>query len=202
MGGSVLGNLSSRRRALVAQRKQLTGGADRGAPQAPTRTQPQPPPPAPPQPGGQPGGQPAGQPGGQPAGGEVPTDEEVLEQARELLQNTGAQAQNKQPVPQRTLEGVDLRPGPDGPMVSERIKQLGAVNRTPETQFFRIAGREPSPRELALFSVRLMLEKQLNRPPTANEMRTFIAKGSAVAPLFSPAVERSGAGVAGPPPGA
>ncbi len=202
MGGSVLGNLASRRAALQAQRKRLTGGADRGAPQAPTRTQPQPPPPAPPEPGGQPAGQAGRQPAGQPEGGDVPTDEEVLEQARELLQSTGAQAQNQQQAPRRTLEGVNLRPGAEGPMVSERIKQLGAVNRPPETQFFRIAGREPSPRELALFSVRLMLEKQLKRPPTANEMRTFIAKGSAIAPLFSPAVERSGAGVAGPPPGA
>ena len=194
MGGSVLSNLANRRRALVASKKQLTGGADRGAPQAPTRAQPQPPPPSPQQPQTAPVD-------GQPAGGEIPTDEQALEQAAELLQDTGAQAQNRQSSPRRTIEGVNARPGSEGPLIGERIKQLGAANRPPETQFFRIAGREPSPRELALFNARLMLERQLKRPPTVNEMRTFIARGSAIAPLFSPAVERSGAGVAGPPPG-
>ncbi len=194
MGGSVIGNLSNRRRALLASRKQLSGSADRGAPQAPTRAQPQPPPPSPQQPESAP-------PAGQPAGGEIPTDEQALEQVGEFLQTTGAQAQNRNVTPRRTVEGVNARPGAEGPLIGERIKQLGAANRPPETQFFRIAGREASPRELALFNARLMLERQLNRPPTVNEMRTFIARGSAIAPLFSPAVERSGAGVAGPPPG-
>ena len=196
MGGSVLSNLANRRRALVASKKQLTGGADRGAPQAPTRVQPQPPPPSPQQP------QTAPANGQQPAGGEVPTDEEALEQVGEFLQNTSAQTQGRNVAPRRTIEGVNARPGAEGPLIGERVKQLGAANRPPETQFFRIAGREPSPRELALFNARLMLERQLKRPPTVNEMRTFIARGSAIAPLFSPAVERSGAGVAGPPPGA
>ena len=195
MGGSVLSNLSNRRRALLASRKQLSGSADRGAPQAPTRTQPQPPPLSPQQP------QTAPTNGQQPAGGEVPTDEEALEQVGEFLQNTSAQTQGRNVTPRRTIEGVNSRPGAEGPLIGERVKQLGAANRPPETQFFRIAGREPSPRELALFNARLMLERQLKRPPTVNEMRTFIARGSAIAPLFSPAVERSGAGVAGPPPG-
>ena len=35
-GGSTLGALAARREALMKQRKALTGGADRGAPQAPT----------------------------------------------------------------------------------------------------------------------------------------------------------------------
>lgn len=195
MGGSVIGNLASRRAALQAQRKSLSPGGDRGAPQAPTRAQPQPPPPSPQQP------QTAPTDGQQTDGGEIPTDEQALEQVGEFLQNTGAQAQNRNVTPRRTVEGVNARPGAEGPLIGERIKQLGAANRPPETQFFRIAGREPSPRELALFNARLMLERQLNRPPTVNEMRTFIARGSAIAPLFSPAVERSGAGVAGPPPG-
>ncbi len=199
MGGSTLGNLAARRAALQANRKRLTGGADRGAPQAPTRAQPQPPPLSPQQPQTAPtDGQPAG---GQPADGEIPTDEQALEQVGEFLQTTGAQAQNRNVTPRRTVEGVNARPGAEGPLIGERIKQLGVANRPPETQFFRIAGREPSPRELALFNSRLMLERQLKRPPTVNEMRTFIARGSAIAPLFSPAVERSGAGVAGPPPG-
>lgn len=195
MGGSTIANLASRRAALQGTRKRLTGGADRGAPQAPTRAQPQPPPLSPQQP------QTAPTDGQQPAGGEIPTDEQALEQVGEFLQTTGAQAQNRNVTPRRTVEGVNARPGAEGPLIGERIKQLGAANRPPETQFFRIAGREPSPRELAIFNSRLMLERQLKRPPTVNEMRTFIARGSAIAPLFSPAVERSGAGVAGPPPG-
>lgn len=194
MGGSTLGNLAARRAALQANRKRLSGSADRGAPQAPTRAQPQPPPLSPQQP------QTAPTDGQQPAGGEIPTDEQALEQVGEFLQTTGAQAQNRNVTPRRTIEGVNARPGAEGPLIGERIKKLGVANRPPETQFFRIAGREPSPRELALFNARLMLERQLNRPPTVNEMRTFIARGSAIAPLFSPAVERSGAGVAGPPP--
>ncbi len=199
MGGSTIANLANKRRALISSRKQLSGSADRGAPQAPTRAQPQPPPLSPQQPESAP---PAGQAAGQPAGGdEIPNDEQALEQVGEFLQNTSAQTQGRNVAPRRTVEGVNARPGAEGPLIGERIKQLGVANRPPETQFFRIAGREPSPRELALFNSRLMLERQLKRPPTVNEMRTFIARGSAIAPLFSPAVERSGAGVAGPPPG-
>ena len=195
MGGSVLSNLSNRRRALLASRKQLSGSADRGAPQAPTRVQPQPPPPSPQQP------QTAPANGQQPAGGEVPTDEEALEQVGEFLQNTRAQTPGRNVVPRRTIEGVNARPGADGPLIGERIKQLGAANRPPETQFVRIAGREPRPRELALSKSRPVLERPRKPAPTGNELGTFRALGRLIAPLFSPAVERSGAGVAGPPPG-
>ena len=196
MPSSTVGNAASRRAALAAQRRSLTGGANRGAPQAPTRTQPQSPPLAPQQP------ETAPQQGDQAVGGDVPTDEEALEQAAQFLQERGAQAQGQGAAPRRSIEGVDTRPGVEGPLLDERIRKLGAANRPPETQFFRIAGREPTPRELALFNSRMTLERQLKRPPTADEMRLFIARASSIAPLFSPAVERSGAGVAGLPPGA
>lgn len=196
MGGSAIGNMAARRAALMANRKRLSGGAERGAPQAPTRTQPQAPPLSPQQP------ETAPQQGDQAVGGDVPTDEEAQQQVVEFLQTRGAQAQGQGVAPRRTIEGVDMRPGAEGPLLDERIRQLGAVNRPPETQFFRIAGREPTPRELSLFNARMTLERQLKRPPTANEMRSFITRASSIAPLFSPAVERSGAGVAGTPPGA
>ena len=74
-------------------------------------------------------------------------------------------------------------------MVSERVEQLGAGQRPIETQFYRLAGRMGGPRELALLSARLELERQLGRVPTEREMRTYIARPEAIGPVFSPAAE-------------
>ncbi len=187
-GGSTLGAMQRRKDALLKQRKALTGGAERGAPQAPTRANPQPPPPprAPAQERGSArgGGQEAAP---QEAGG---TREERLAQTAEFLNNQGSQAQGQVPLPQEPgIRDASVRQNATTTL-QDRLQQLGAAERSLETQFFRLAGRMGSPNELALLSSRLELERQLKRPPTQGEFQNFVAKPGSLGPLFSPAVER------------
>ncbi len=200
MGQSTLGSLAQRRKALIAQRNSLQGSGERGAPQAPTREQ-NIPPPSPQQPESAP---PAGGPGAAPADGAPSpemTDEEAQARVEEFLGEKGRQIQGQTPVPggeRPGIEAVDNRPGPEA-RLQDRINNLGAGARSIETQFFRLAGREPSPRELMLFQARLTLERQLGRPPTVNEFKTYTRRTESAGPFFSAAVEQSV--VNGPPPG-
>ena len=168
--GSTLSSLASRQRQLAATRKQLTGD---NVPQAPTRTQPQPvPPPAAP---------------AEQRGGDQP---QMAEEVTEFLRQRGAQARGQVPRTQEpAVQRISTRPGPTDTL-ADRVDQLGAANRPVETQFFRLAGREGTPREIALFNARLTLERQLNRPPTETELRMFIARPSSIERITSPVVER------------
>lgn len=174
-GGSVLGNLAQRRANLQKSKRVLTGGAERGAPQAPTRAIPQPPPP------------PAA-----PAADQAPVArEQQLEQAQELLERARGRAQGQTAAPPTApIEGVDLRPGQQDTL-GGRIDQLGATERSLETQFYRLAGRMGSPRELSLFASRLELERQLGRVPTANEFRAYVASPSSLGPALGAVAERA-----------
>lgn len=172
-GGSTLANLSSRRRQLLQARKGLNLDTERGGPQAPTRTQPQPVPP--PQ-----------QPAQAQEGGDRSA---MLRQIGEFVTQQRAQRQGAAPrQPERPVQGVPTRPGPMD-RLGERIEQLGAAARPVETQFFRLAGREGTPREIALFRSRLELERQLNRPPTEREMRMWMARPASLGTLVQSAIE-------------
>ena len=56
-------------------------------------------------------------------------------------------------------------------------------------QFYRLAGRPPAPRELAVFSARHLLEQQLGRPPTTNELRLYLVRAGEGSPAFPRAFE-------------
>ncbi len=172
-GGSTLASMASRRRQLQAARKNLGMATERGAPQAPTRTQPQPVPP--PQ-------QPA-----QPARGG--NRAAMLQQIGEFVTQQRSRRQGAAPRPQeRPVQRVSTRPSP-ADRLGERIDQLGATARPIETQFFRLAGREGTPREIALFRARLELERQLHRPPTERELRGFMARPASLGPQIQSAIE-------------
>ena len=197
MAESTLGGLAQKRKALIAQRNALQGGAGRGAPQAPTREQ-HIPPPSPQQPESAP---PAGGPSEEGVPSPEMTDEEAQARVEEFLGEKGRQIQGQTPLPDGErpgIEAVDTRPGIEATL-SDRINKLGATGRSIETQFFRLAGREPSPRELMLFQSRLVLERQLGRPPTVKEFQTYTMRSESVGPFFSAAVEQSV--VNGPRPG-
>lgn len=55
--------------------------------------------------------------------------------------------------------------------LTEQLEHLGAVSVSPQEQFARVAGRMPSPREMTVFNARMVLEQQLGRPPTSNELK-------------------------------
>lgn len=185
-GGSTLAHNDSRRRQLLRTRKNLGMDVERGAPQAPTRTQPQPvpPPQAPAQP-----------PAGQRAGN---TREAMLQQVSEFLGQRRGQRRGEAPRPQQPpVEAISTRPGPTD-RLAPRIDQLGATNRPIETQFYRLAGRQGTPREIAIFRSRLELERQLQRPPTETELRVWMARPASLGALVEPAVERPERGPARP----
>lgn len=185
-GGSRLAAMQKNKAALMKQRKALTGGAERGAPQAPTRANPQPPPPpsAPAQERAPARGE--GQEGAPAQGSDRAPRKE---QAEELLDTMRASVQGQVPPPRAApVREESLRPTP-ADTLTDRVDQLGASGRSLETQFYRLAGRAGSPLELSLLASRLDLERQLKRVPTANEVRAFTANPSSLGPLFSPAVE-------------
>jgi hypothetical protein len=172
-GGSTLANMGARRRQLQAARKNLSMDAERGAPQAPTRTQPQPAPP--PQ-----------QPAQPSRGGNRAA---MVQQIQEFVTQQRARGQGAAPRPQeRPVQRVSTRPGP-ADRLGERVEQLGAAGRPIETQFFRLAGREGTPREISLFRSRLELERQLNRPPTERELRMWMARPASLGTLVQSAIE-------------
>lgn len=175
-GGSTLANLARRRQQLQQSRKALGMDVERGAPQAPTRTQPQPvpPPQAPAQPT-------------QPQGGNDRAA--MVAQVQQFIQQRRGQRRGEAAQPQRRpVEGISTRAGPDV-RLTERIDQLGAAKRPVETQFYRLAGREGTPREIAIFRGRLELERQLKRPPTETELRNWMTRPASLGAVVNPAVE-------------
>ena len=176
--GSTLSSIAARQRQLAATRKQLTG--DTGAPAGGRARGNVPPPPQAP---------------AEPSGDD--SRQQMLTQADEFLQQRGAQARGQVPrTREPVVQRVSTRPGPNDTL-ADRVDALGAAKRPVETQFFRLAGREGTPRELALFNARLTLERQLNRPPTETELRMWIARPSSIGPITNPVVERGAPGAGG-----
>lgn len=175
-GGSTLSNLTQRARQLQQTRKALGLDVERGAPQAPTRTQPQPVPP--PQQPAQP----------RRVGGNRAA---MLQQVQDFITQQRARGQGAAPRPQeRPVERLSTRPGPED-RLEERIERLGVARRPIETQFYRLAGREGTPREIAIFRARLELERQLKRPPTERELRMWMARPASLGTLLQSAIEPS-----------
>ena len=174
----------------MKQRKALTGGADRGAPQAPTRANPNPPPPpqAPAQAAPATERRPAQ---AAPQEGAAGGREGMRAQAETFLREVGSQMQGQVAPPKEPAIRDESVRQDQTTTLRERVGQLGATDRSLESQFYRLAGRMGSPRELSMLASRLELERQLKRPPTQTEFKNFIAQPSSLGPLFSPAVERA-----------
>ena len=176
-GGSTLQNLASRKAALDRTRQSLNKDTERGGPQAPTRTNPSPPP------------VPAQATGDPAQGGSDRTA--LLKQAGEFLNKTGAQQRGQEPRPNEPAVQLETtRPGAGDTLV-DRVKSLGAEKRPVETQFFRLAGREGTPRELSVFRQRLEIERQLGRVPTETELLMHMAKPRNFPALTQQAIEPS-----------
>lgn len=108
----------------------------------------------------------------------------MLAKAKAFLdqqKNPGAQ-----PVPEEGIQ--NLTPAPDAEMTTSRITALGAAGVSPEQQFYRLNGRMPSPREMVVHRQMLLLEQQLNRKPTANELRTSLMRPASLSSGFQPLV--------------
>lgn len=74
-------------------------------------------------------------------------------------------------------------------MVSERAKAQGAGGFSAAQQFYRLSGRMPTPRDLAVYSEVLRLEGQLGRRPTRVELRAALARPNLIGPAAPSAVE-------------
>lgn len=177
--GSTLANLAKRRAQLQASRQALGLDTERGAPQAPNRTMPNPPPPP--------------QAPADVAPADNPNDPNaMLAKVEAFIGQHGQSSQGAAPVqaPTSPVENIPTRPTVTDTM-ADRIDQLGATTRTPETQFYRLSGREGTPREIAIFSARMSLERQLNRPPTESELMLYIARPTGMMEgLSNPVLER------------
>jgi hypothetical protein len=114
----------------------------------------------------------------------------MLQQIRDFTTQQQARAQGAAPRQQeeRPVQRVSTRPGP-ADRLGERIDELGAADRPIETQFFRLAGREGTPREISIFRARLELERQLNRPPTERELRGWMMRPASLGTLVQSAIE-------------
>ncbi len=188
-GGSTLSNLASRRAALNKTRQALNPDTERGGPQAPTRANPSPPP------------VPAQQiQAPERRAGEV--RQQMLNEAGDFLQDQGAKRRGQAPrEAQPAVSGAQTtRPSAADTLV-DRVESLGATKRPVETQFFRLAGREGTPRELSVFRARLEIERQLNRVPTETELLMFMARPRNFPALTQQAIEPSPQGAElGPAP--
>ena len=65
---------------------------------------------------------------------------------------------------------------PEAEPLQDRLRSIGAISVSPLEQFQRLAGRAPSPRELAMFNGRMILEQQLGRPPTPTELKLYMLR--------------------------
>ena len=177
---SHLATIARQRAAVQAARRSLSLGQDRGAPAAPNRAIPNMPPQRVPSGGGRPPAPAAGAPEG--AEGQ---QERMRQKVQEFLSNQ--QRPNAQPIPE---QGLDVQaPQPDTVPLSEQAARLGATGLSPEQQFYRLAGRLGSPREMAVFRTTVLLEGQLNRRPTANELRAALMRPATLGNAFPSVVE-------------
>ncbi len=80
------------------------------------------------------------------------------------------------PAPAPTVTNPLETLQPETRPLKERLQDQGAISVSPLEQFARLAGRMPSPRELAVFQARLTLEGQLGRVPTATELKMYLMR--------------------------
>lgn len=176
--GGVLENVTAQARR-VRKTRQLLGLSERGVPKAPVGPPATvPADPRPPQVVPQPDIQ-------QAAGGVAPSSR--LEKAQQFLAGLqGGAAANQQPVATSPISPVETSaPG----MLSARMASVGMQNAPVDMQFYNMSGRAGSPRELVVLGARMLLERQLGRAPTVQELRQFVSRPTEISPSFPTAFE-------------
>lgn len=175
--GSIMANLAARRRQLQQSRRAYgLGQGERGV--EPTQRP------------GPPVKTPADPRGPQRAPGAVPDEDRAaaLRETEEFLgkmqrgQEPGAPAPKPAPAGPRTAPGGET-------MLDQRLRSIRMDRLAPEMQFYALAGRPGSPREIAIFQARLELERQIGRPPTKYELQQYVARPDKISPAFPVAVE-------------
>ena len=176
ISGSTLENLASSRAKLNQSRK-LLGLGERGV------SQPQvaPPPRAP-----------ADSRAPQSAALELPdvppeVRERMMAQSSDFFEQ--AQSGTQAPIPSGDPQLIAPPAAEEVPLLTDEIRRLRSERDSPSTQYARLAGRPGSPREVAMLQTRLMLENQLGRPPTANEVKNAISNPEFISPSFPVAFE-------------
>jgi hypothetical protein len=79
-------------------------------------------------------------------------------------------------APSQTMQTPDSYLKPETEPLAGRLANAGATSASPSEQFARLAGRLPSPRELAVFQGRALLEGNLGRPPTPTELKLYMMR--------------------------
>ena len=161
-------------RARVQKTRQLLGLSERGV----QKPQSGPPPVAPANPS-----PPATAP-------QTPVEGPATDPRQQLLQRANAHLQSLQvgaqmPPEQNQVQPVTTQQVPIEPL----LQAANALNESADTQFYRLAGRPGSPREVAMFQTRMQLEHELGRPPTINELKSRISEPSIQSPSLPIAFE-------------
>lgn len=187
-GGSVLANLNQARKRLATTRAEMfsrdpTGRAG-GAPVQPPPPSPAPANPNPPETVPQPQAPVSPEQAVSPAPNEADVKNQQLAKVQAFLDSQRNGGQAPSPAQVRPMDT-----SPDPAALTDAVQQAQATNLGPETQFYRIAGRPGSPREIASFATRLLLEQQLKRPPTREEVATAMARTDISSPSVPVAFE-------------
>lgn len=115
---------------------------------------------------------------------EMKTREQMLAFTKQMLETHANQG-----TPVTPAAGVDQPPAASAPPVLDQIQAVGAEKMSPEMQYMRLAGRNPSGRELAMFAATTALARQLGRNPTSNELMMYMTQPQAAAsPVSIPGV--------------
>lgn len=164
-----LAQVARRRAAAQATSKKLNIGAERGAPQAPVRQN-----------------QPPGQiPAAEPDAQGPSSQEQMLAATKQFFQK--AQRPGAAPVEQPAAR-VTTPPQDEG-MVTDKAERLGMQGASASQQFYRLSGRLPTPRDLAVFRTVQLLEEQLGRKPTSTELRVALVRPTLLGVSAPAAVE-------------
>ncbi len=115
---------------------------------------------------------------------EMKTREQALAYTKQMLDT-----QRNQGRPVTPAAPVNQPPASAAPPVLDAIRDAGAEQMSPVAQFMRLAGRNPSGREMAMFAATTELARQLGRNPTSNELMIYMTQPRAEAsPISIPGV--------------
>ena len=173
--------VAKRRATVLATRKRLNIGQENGVP--PTDVRGRTPPVSNPATAKTP---PAPTEQKTPEQAQADTQTRMRQQTSEFFQKVARP--NSVPVPDQG-QVTAQPPQPSTASLTQQIERAQAGGMSAEQQFYRISGRPPTPRDMAVFQTALMLERQLGRKPTKRELKSTLMRPDLVSPAFPAAVE-------------